>query len=131
MEWLGLAAEERVSIVEKAHLRVRMWHPLPRNMQVHARMHVAVENRLAMSDPPCLQEALDRLTQAGVDRHAAVHALGSVVEDLLQIAMHDGNAFDEAECDRRLRDIRPDDWRVAEADRARRPPPRRGPRKPR
>ena len=129
LEWLGLSAGERILVVEKAHLRLLMWHPVPENMHEHARMHVDVENRIAMSEPPGIEETLARLVKAGVDRHAAVHALGSVVEGLTRAAMQNGNAFDAAACTKRLADLDPDDWRVAEKDKGKRPLPRRSPRK--
>lgn len=129
MEWLGLTAGERILVVEKAHLRIRLWHPVPDNMHEHARMHVDVENRVALDEPPGIQATLRRLVEAGVDRHAAIHALGSVVSGLTRHAMENGNAFDAAACTRRIEALDPEDWRIAEKDKAKRPLPRRAPRR--
>jgi hypothetical protein len=79
-EWLALDEATRLTLVEEAHERHR-W-PVGENARVHSAMHVIVENRLAANEVPVVT-AYDRLRAAGVDRHAAIHALASVVASQL------------------------------------------------
>jgi hypothetical protein len=47
--------------------------------KLHGVAHVIVEKQVAMGDPPAAREALARLMGEGLDRHDALHAVGSVV----------------------------------------------------
>jgi hypothetical protein len=49
--------------------------------KLHGLAHVMVENQIALGDPPvpAIREALVRLMGEGLDRHDALHAVGSVV----------------------------------------------------
>jgi hypothetical protein len=46
--------------------------------------HVVVENQVALGEATSVPEALDRLINEGLDRHDAVHAVGSVHEDSIR-----------------------------------------------
>jgi hypothetical protein len=48
-------------------------------LRVHASLHVVVETQLRIGDPPATRKTLERLLDSGVDRHKAIHAIGSVV----------------------------------------------------
>lgn len=74
-KWLELDEQERTVLVEDHHRRARVELP---NATLHAAIHVVVENQLAANDGPVVR-ALTRLMKAGLLRHDAVHAIGSVV----------------------------------------------------
>ena len=74
-EWLPLDESKRLERVSAYHRRTRV--PLA-NVQLHAAAHVIVENQLAegMAD---VGDTLERLLTEGLDRHEAIHAIGSVL----------------------------------------------------
>jgi hypothetical protein len=76
-EWLELDEQERIDLVIEYHRRHHM--PMGGNANLHGAAHVIVENQIALGDPPAVPEALARLMVEGLDRHDAVHAVGSVV----------------------------------------------------
>jgi hypothetical protein len=57
------------------------------NAKAHAVIHVIVENQFALGDELPLKRTLQRLMSEGLDRHDALHAVGSVlighISDLL------------------------------------------------
>jgi hypothetical protein len=75
--WLALGEQERIDEVIAYHRRYHL--PMGGSAQLHAVAHVIVENQVAMGDPPAAREALARLMGEGLDRHDAVHAVGSIV----------------------------------------------------
>jgi hypothetical protein len=84
-EWLDLDEGERIVLAEQYHRDSRI--PIPKDARrLHASIHVAVENQLALSDDPVVR-ALARLTKEGLSRHDAVHAIGSVVAEFIYDAM--------------------------------------------
>ena len=73
--WLEMDEEERVEMVREYHRRRRIKLP---NLDTHALTHAVIENQLAEGLVPA-SSALNRLLAEGLDRHEAVHALGSVL----------------------------------------------------
>ncbi len=73
--WLALEETVRTLVVEQAHRDVDFGEANPR---VHAVAHVMVENDVAQANRPT-RAALERLQREGLDRHEAVHAIGSVL----------------------------------------------------
>lgn len=109
-----LAADESLrTVAVEAHHRGLAEHPDMPNPQVHALMHVIVENQLAMGDPPEVRPTLMRLIDAGLTRHEAIHAIGSVVAEALFKVMKDRAEFDRSLAARSLARLRPEDWRFA------------------
>jgi hypothetical protein len=78
---LELDEQERIDEVIDYHRRYHL--PMGGSAQLHAVAHVIVENQVAMGDPPAAREALARLMGEGLDRHDAVHAVGSIVVGLM------------------------------------------------
>jgi len=78
--WLELDESVRLELVMAYHRRNRL--SVGQSARAHAAAHVAVENQLAMGDATVVPATLDRLMREGLDRHDAIHAVGSV---LLQI----------------------------------------------
>ena len=81
--------------------------------RMHALMHVIVENQVAIDDPPEVRPTLKRLLDAGLSRHEAIHAIGSVVAEALFKVMKQHAEFDRALAARSLARLQADDWRFA------------------
>ena len=79
--WLALDEKLRISLIEKYHRDARIKLP---NLATHAVFHSIVENQIA-ENLESVVRAMSRLTAEGLDRHDAVHAIGSV----LAVHMHD------------------------------------------
>jgi hypothetical protein len=73
--WLELDEDERLEMVRAYHRQRRIKLP---NLDAHAVTHAVIENQLAEGIVP-VSNALKRLLDEGLDRHEAVHALGSVL----------------------------------------------------
>ncbi len=91
--WLELDEQDRVDRVEDYHRRARVDLP---NATLHASVHVIVENQLASGDEPVIR-ALARLRKAGLSRHDALHAIGSLVAEMIYDLL---NLKDTAEASR-------------------------------
>lgn len=76
-EWLALDEGERIVLAEQYHRRRRIRMP---NQTLHAAVHATVENQIAMREPVVVQ-VFARLQDEGLDRHEAIHALGSVLAE--------------------------------------------------
>src|SRR5213593_1558966 len=74
-DWLELDEGERIELVSSYHRRKKIHLP---NAQLHAVIHVVVENQLALGEQVVL-ETLARLQREGLSRHDALHAIGSVL----------------------------------------------------
>jgi hypothetical protein len=110
--WLALDDTMKAQAVEQHH-RSLAAHPDVPNAHMHAWMHVIVENQLAGGDPPEVQGTLERFSQAGLTRHEAIHAIGSVMaEAILNITRHK-TAFDREAAVRALARLQPEVWRFA------------------
>jgi hypothetical protein len=76
-EWLELDEQERIDVVIEYH---RHYHLLMgESAELHGVAHVIIENQIALGDPAAVSATLARLMGDGLDRHDAVHAVGSVV----------------------------------------------------
>ncbi len=84
--WLELDETERLDLVSDYHRRTGVQ---PENPELHAMAHVVVENQVALGEATSVPEALDRLMNEGLDRHDAVHAIGSVLIRIIFDAVHE------------------------------------------
>lgn len=84
-DWLALDEQERIALVAAHHRRTRVKLP---NRQLHAAIHVVVENQLA-ERIAVVEATVERLLAEGLDRHEAIHAIGSVVAEHLWKAMNE------------------------------------------
>ncbi|MDF0676784.1 MAG: hypothetical protein P0120_20975 [Nitrospira sp.] len=73
--WLALDEAQRIELVSAYHQRLSTELP---NAQLHAAIHVIVESQLA-EEVEVTKDALVRLRAEGLDRHEAIHAIGSVL----------------------------------------------------
>ena len=84
--WLALDEGERIELVRRYHRRERIRVP---NERLHAAAHAVVETQIAMGDATPAAATLQRLMAEGLDRHDAVHAIGSVLMRHLWRVMDD------------------------------------------
>lgn len=107
-EWLALDEQERIALVAAHHRRTRAKLP---NLQLHAAIHVVVENQIA-ERIAVVQETLEKLRAEGLDRHEAIHAIGSVVAEHMWKAMNETLRGPDLEQGyfRRLKALSASDW---------------------
>jgi hypothetical protein len=74
-KWLALDEATRIEFVRRYHTRIGAELP---SVRAHAAAHAIVENQLAEGLPEA-KRALGRLLGEGLDRHEAIHAIGSVL----------------------------------------------------
>jgi hypothetical protein len=74
--WLELDETERIDLVIEYHRHIQAQLETP---ELHAMAHVVVENQAALGEVTPVPETLERLLDEGLDRHEAVHAIGSVL----------------------------------------------------
>jgi len=86
-EWLALDEGERLLLVEEYHRDARISMPR-RARRLHAAIHTIVENQLALEDQTIVRATLQRLMKAGLTRHDAIHAVGSVLSELIYDLLH-------------------------------------------
>ena len=106
--WLALDEHERIALVAAHHRRTRVKLP---NRQLHAAIHVVVENQCA-ERIAVVQATVERLLAEGLDRHEAIHAIGSVVAEHLWKAMNERLRGPDPveEYSRRLEALTASDW---------------------
>jgi hypothetical protein len=75
-EWQSMDEHERIQLVENFHTRARIRVP---NEKGHAVVHVIVENQIALGDETPVERTVQRLMSEGLDRHDAIHAVGSLL----------------------------------------------------
>jgi hypothetical protein len=109
-DWLELDESERIELVIDYHRRIGVRLESP---EAHAITHVAVENQAALGEATPVPETLHRLMNEGLDRHDAVHAIGSILMDVMFAAVHgrDDGGDVNAEYNRKLAALTALDWR--------------------
>lgn len=83
-EWLLLDESERIELVERHHRRAKERVP---NLTLHAAIHAVVETQSALGGETPVRRTLERLQSEGLDRHDAVHAVGSVLAAHMVVLM--------------------------------------------
>ena len=84
--WLELDETERLELVIEYHRRTGLQLETP---ELHAIAHVVVENQIALGQATPVPGTLDRLMDEGLDRHDAVHAIGSILMKIVFDAAHE------------------------------------------
>lgn len=77
-------------------------------------MHAIVENQVAADVPAEARATLERLVAAGVARHDAIHAIGSVVAGAIWRVLRRHETVDREAMAAALARLDPDDWRGGE-----------------
>jgi hypothetical protein len=78
--WLELDENERVDAVMDYHRRAKV---KLENLKLHAMTHVVVENQVALGEATPVPATLNRLMHEGLDRHEAIHAVGSILMSIV------------------------------------------------
>ena len=110
-EWLATDEAERLAAVLRHHKRAQ---EETSSLRAHAAIHATVETQLADGLGPAVR-AMERLVEQGLDRHDAVHAIGSVVAAQLYAALQH-RAFDSGEYEARLDALTAASWRNSAED---------------
>jgi hypothetical protein len=97
---------EQLEAVYRYHKRIRFEAGA---LRIHAALHAIVERQLAEGHPGAAA-ALQRLMDEGLDRHAAIHSIGSLVASGVHSALN-GTPFDPDRYDRELADLTVETWR--------------------
>jgi hypothetical protein len=79
-EWLALDEQERIALARDYHGRARIRVP---NVAVHAAVHAIVETQIALGDETPARRTAQRLMDEGLDRHEAIHVIGSVLVEFM------------------------------------------------
>lgn len=91
--WLATDEWTRIEAVERYHRKQRIRPP---NARLHATIHTVVENQVALGDETPAAATLQRLMSEGLDRHEAIHAIGSVLaEQMWMIQKGEGDPDDD------------------------------------
>ena len=77
-QWLALDEAERIDLIVQHHERDKVKVP---NLRAHAAIHAVIETQIAMGDELPVAATLARLQFEGLDRHDAVHAIGSALAE--------------------------------------------------
>lgn len=113
VQWLSLDEGERMRSVEAAHRKLSLGDP--KRDRLHAIVHLVVENQLAGNNPAAVAATVERFRAAGVSRHEAVHAVGSVMAQFMFGAMSKEESFDESRYVVQLAGLDPVAWRAQTA----------------
>ncbi len=106
--WMALDEMERVMLVERYHKAAKIRLP---NRRLHSIIHEVVENQIAMGDELPVHKTLQRLMSEGLDRHDAIHAIGSVLADLMYGMMKkEIGSYDAQDYKRRLQALNAKEW---------------------
>jgi hypothetical protein len=111
-EWLALDEGEQQLVVERYHKRARIRLP---SRRVHAIIHAAIETQVAQGHAAA-SRALERMLADGLDRHDAVHAVGSVMAKHMFDIMKHGQSFDEKAYATDLDALSAERWRAESQD---------------
>ena len=79
-EWLALDEGDRIALVVEYHRVSGISVP---NLQLHAAFHATVETQIAMCEELPVQRTLRRLVREGLERHDAIHAIGSALAETM------------------------------------------------
>ena len=108
-EWNALEEGERLAAIIEYHENVG--DDLP-NLNLHAAFHAIVENQIALGEDGPV-DTLNRLMVESLDRHDAVHAVGSVLSEQI-FRMLNGrrpSGYDAAQYNRKLAKLTAKKWR--------------------
>jgi len=109
VSWLDLDEAEQVNLIVEYHRNSGQQEP-EGGWELHAALHVIVENQLAMKSEN-VPKTVAKLIRQGLSRHDAVHAIGAVIgSDIFAIAKH-GESFNAKKYRKRLDKLTAKRWR--------------------
>jgi len=104
--WNASDEMEYLIAIERSHKK-----NMPQ-LRLHAAIHMVVENQVALGDETPVRKTLDRLQEEGLDRHDAIHAIGSILAEHLHGIMTDGGNGDvNEEYFSRIKKLTAETWR--------------------
>ena len=109
--WLDLDEKQRIQLALRAH-RGKFpdaLHQEGANEMVHCSLHAIAETQIASQDPPETAQALQRLMGAGLERHAAIHAVMLVLLEHLSSLLSKEERFDRSAYAAALAELTPVD----------------------
>jgi hypothetical protein len=109
-EWLALGEQERIDQVMAYHRRNRLH--VGQSAKAHAATHVVIENQAAAGDATAVPATLARLMQEGLERHDAIHAIGSVLMQIVFDMSTKHRDFNAEEYSRELAALTAESWRA-------------------
>lgn len=74
-EWHNASQSGHMTRIEKYH---RQEDIVPENLPTHVYIHLMVENQLLAPGGDVVRETFTRLIKSGLDRHSAIHVIGSL-----------------------------------------------------
>lgn len=110
-DWLQTDEGERIELIASYHRRKKIKLP---NLELHAVIHAVVENQIALGEDVVVK-TLARLRDDGLNRHEALHAIGSVLAEDLYTLMRETDASTIETYRRyleRLQTLTAKDWRA-------------------
>jgi hypothetical protein len=109
-EWLARDEQERQILVSDFHRRARIRLP---NGELHAIFHVIIENQIALGDDLPVRRAMERLMGEGLDRHEALHAVASILTELVYDVTHgkDPGPFPQEAYNAAVEKLTAESWR--------------------
>lgn len=105
--WLAMDVSQRRSAIERYHRDAGIVIP---NLPAHALIHMVLENQIAEGLEP-VRRVLARLMAEGLERHEALHAIGSVLARRLHAAVKEQKA-DEGEYLREIESLTAEKWQA-------------------
>ena len=108
-KWLAMDEGDRIQVIADFHLNANIELE---SVQAHSAIHAMVENQLAEKIPEVVA-AYRKLRQKKVDRHNAIHAIGSVLAELF-FDINKGNVTDSdpnVSYYRNLKKLKASDWK--------------------
>lgn len=107
-EWLALDEDERLELVMDFHSEVE---DRGASREVHASIHVIVENQIAM-EVENVPRTLAKLIRQGLNRHEAIHAIGAIItQDTFSLLKGHVDAWDSKRYRRKLEKLTAKRWR--------------------
>jgi hypothetical protein len=108
--WLELDEDERIELIQD-FVEINETDVQEDAKKMHALIHVAVENQLAMAIEP-VPATVARLVRQGLDRHDAVHAVGAVLSgDMYEMMKGATQPWNPQHYEERLKKLTAKRWR--------------------
>jgi len=109
-QWLATDANERREAIRRAHDGlVDALHRSTLQRSMHVSLHLVVENMLAEGEPH-VTATLERITEQGVRRHAALHMVMEVLARRMAAMMAEQGPWSDQRWRASLDAIDPGDW---------------------
>jgi len=108
-EWLELDESTRIDLVQHHHKTAGIDFQKGAE-ELHAMIHVVVENQIAMGID-AVSAAISKLLRQGLSRHEAIHAIGAIIsEDIFEI-VNSKQEFNKSRYRRRLDKLTAKRWK--------------------